>query len=69
MYRFIRPKTKVELEEYYKLRWLLLRSPLGGKRGTEIDELERSSFHRAIIDNQNHITSLRDEKIIKKFEV
>ena len=49
MFKVITPKAKKEIEEYYKLRWSLLRRPLGGKRGSEIDKLERTSFHRAIV--------------------
>jgi len=53
MFKVITPRGKIEIEEYYKLRWALLRRPLGGKRGSEIDELESSSFHRAIVkDNK-----------------
>ena len=49
MFEVITPKTKTEIEQYYRLRWLLLRRPLGGRRGSEIDELEKTSFHRAIV--------------------
>ena len=37
MFEVITPKTKTEIEQYYRLRWLLLRRPLGGRRGSEID--------------------------------
>ena len=52
MFKVITPKAKKEIEEYYKLRWSLLRRPLGGKRGSEIDKLERTSFHRAIVKDK-----------------
>ena len=51
MLKIITPTTKLQIEEYYKLRWSLLRRPWGGKRGSEIDELEEKSFHKAIIIN------------------
>ena len=41
--------------QYLNLRWSLLRKPLGGARGTEIDSLESESFHRAIFDDNNNI--------------
>ena len=50
MYSIFEPKTSSDFEEYFKLRWLLLRRPLGGKRGSEIDDLEKKSFHAAIKD-------------------
>ena len=55
MYKIIDPVQKILFEEYLYLRWLLLRRPLGGKRGTEIDTLESKSFHRAIIDKRDNI--------------
>ena len=42
-----------ELNEYYNIRWKILRQPLGLKKGTEKDDLEDKSIHRvAKIDNQ-----------------
>tara|TARA_B100001964_G_C14074335_1_gene527303 strand:- start:351 stop:791 length:441 start_codon:yes stop_codon:yes gene_type:complete len=55
MYKIIDPTKESLFEEYLYLRWLLLRRPLGGKRGTEIDDLENKSFHRAIVDQENNI--------------
>ena len=55
MCKIINPKDSLVFKEYLHLRWLLLRRPLGGKRGTEIDSLEDQSFHRAIIDENNNI--------------
>ena len=51
MYTIFEPKTDNDFEEYFKLRWILLRRPLGGKRGSEIDSFEKKSFHRAIKNN------------------
>ena len=55
MNKIIDPVNEFLFEEYLYLRWLLLRRPLGGKRGSEIDDLEDSSFHRAIVDNKKNI--------------
>ena len=55
MFEIITPRTKSQIEEYYKLRWALLRRPWGGKRGSEIDELEDISFHKAILSNNKII--------------
>ena len=55
MYKVIDPIEELLFEEYLYLRWLLLRRPLGGKRGTETDHLENNSFHRAIMDQENNI--------------
>ena len=44
----ISPQSKEELNEYYQLRWELLRKPLGFEQGSEKDDLENVSTHRAI---------------------
>ena len=49
MLSIITPTTSAEMEEYYNLRWSLLRRPWGGKRGSELDDLESVSFHRAAL--------------------
>lgn len=53
MYKIFDPIETGEFEEYLRLRWLLLRRPLGGKRGSEIDALEEKSFHAALKDGNN----------------
>jgi len=55
MYSIFEPKKFDDLEEYFKLRWLLLRRPLGGKRGSEVDDLEKKSFHAAIRNKNKKI--------------
>ena len=45
--------TSDEMNEYYHLRWKILRQPLGLEEGTEKDDLEEQSIHRVVkIDNQ-----------------
>ncbi len=34
-------------DEYYGLRWLVLRKPWGQPKGSEKDEMEKDSIHRA----------------------
>ncbi|PTQ88251.1 GNAT family N-acetyltransferase [Agitococcus lubricus] len=41
------PYTPAEWQQYYYLRWLILRAPLGQSLGTEQDELEDSAWHLA----------------------
>lgn len=44
------PETTEEFEQYYQLRWQVLRQPWGKTLGSEQDELEQQSVHRMIID-------------------
>lgn len=39
------PKTRKQLDNYYALRWKLLRKPLNRPRGSEKDEHENESIH------------------------
>lgn len=49
------PTLTTEFDEYYKLRWQLLRAPWNQPKGSEKDELEENAIHRIAI---------KDEKII-----
>tara|TARA_Y100000768_G_scaffold385830_1_gene372816 strand:- start:1793 stop:2227 length:435 start_codon:yes stop_codon:yes gene_type:complete len=49
------PKTLKEWEDYYNLRWEILRSPLNLGKGSEKDDLEDSAIHRAIFENEKVI--------------
>ena len=45
--------TLDEMNEYYHIRWKILRKPLDLQKGTEKDDLENKSIHRVVkIDNQ-----------------
>jgi len=47
------PETEEELQQYYHLRWQLLRAPWGEPEGSEKDALEQQSHHFiAVSDNQ-----------------
>lgn len=50
------PRTFAQLEEYYRLRWRVLREPLGYGRGAEKDELDHAAFHVTVRD--------RDERLL-----
>jgi ribosomal protein S18 acetylase RimI-like enzyme len=39
------PKTEKEMQDYYDLRWRVLRSPHDQPRGSEKDDLEEISIH------------------------
>ena len=58
------PKTALEFEQYYQLRWQVLRQPWGQGLGSERDSLEQESFHRIIIDENNQVLAVgRLEKL------
>ena len=46
--QIINPQSIEDLNVYYQLRWKILRKPLGFEEGSEKDELEDVSVHRAI---------------------
>ena len=47
----ISPKTEKEFDEYYKLRYDLLRKPWNQPVGSEKDSLEKISFHKMVVGN------------------
>ncbi len=49
------PKTKVEFEQYYDLRWRILRKPWNQPSGSEKDEKENESIHIMVIHNDKVI--------------
>lgn len=52
------PKTALEFDQYYQLRWQVLRQPWGQVLGSERDCLEKESFHRMIIDENNQVLAV-----------
>jgi thioesterase domain-containing protein len=52
------PKNQQEFDQYYFLRWKILREPLQQKLGSEKDELESQSIHRAIFDNSGNVIAI-----------
>jgi ribosomal protein S18 acetylase RimI-like enzyme len=51
----IEPKTKVEFEQYYDLRWRILRQPWNQPHGSEKDEKENESIHIIVVHNDQAI--------------
>ena len=50
------PRNSSEFDEYYNLRWEILRKPLGQKINSIKDELENKSYHLvALLDDENII--------------
>ncbi|MCD6176534.1 MAG: GNAT family N-acetyltransferase [Candidatus Cloacimonetes bacterium] len=48
-----KPETKQEFEQYYNLRWQILRQPWSQLKGSEQDEMDKNSTHfMAVIDNK-----------------
>ena len=41
----MQPKTRSQVQDYYNLRWQLLRKPHGQPKGSEKDDLEELSIH------------------------
>ena len=66
MYTIFEPNNKKDFERYLILRWRLLRWPWGGKRGSETDNFEDISFHRAAKDNKNNIIGIGRIHFINK---
>lgn len=44
------PETPEEIEQYFEMRWRILRAPWGEPKGSEIDDMEDQSFHIMVTD-------------------
>ena len=51
--KIIEPNSSAEFEQYYNLRYEVLRRPWLQPKGSEKDDGEKSSIHRMIIDESN----------------
>ena len=51
--KIIEPNTSAEFEQYYNLRYEVLRKPWLQPKGSEKDDGDKSSIHRMIIDESN----------------
>lgn len=49
------PRTPKEMEEYFDLRWRILRAPWGWPRGSEKDELEATAHHVTVRSAQGQL--------------
>ncbi|NQY62532.1 MAG: YiiD C-terminal domain-containing protein [Alteromonadaceae bacterium] len=52
------PKNKKEFQNYYQLRWKVLRKEWRQEPGSEQDELEDQSFHRMIVDENESVLAI-----------
>lgn len=52
------PISQQEFDQYYHLRWTILRKPSQQKQGSEKDDLEKQAIHRAIFDNKGNIIAV-----------
>lgn len=46
------PQTEEEFEDYFRLRWEVLRKPWGHERGTERGDDEEGAFHLVAIEGE-----------------
>ena len=51
--KIIEPNSSAEFEQYYNLRYEVLRKPWHQPKGSEKDDGDKSSIHRMIIDESN----------------
>ncbi|MDH5387456.1 MAG: GNAT family N-acetyltransferase [Gammaproteobacteria bacterium] len=52
------PRSEKEFEDYYELRWRILRDPWQQPKGSEKDELENESFHVMACDENNNVAGV-----------
>jgi ribosomal protein S18 acetylase RimI-like enzyme len=50
----IEPRTSAEFEQYYLLRWEVLRRPWNKPRGSELDEQEDQCIHALLKADEGH---------------
>ena len=55
IYRIVSPSTTSDFDEYYKLRWELLRQQWNQPIGSEKDELESQSIHYSVRSNDDDL--------------
>ena len=58
MYQIVAPQTEKEWEEYYEVRWQVLRAPLQQPRGSEKDEYEQHAWHRMVKDETGNVVGV-----------
>jgi len=52
------PKNPKEFEQYYHLRWEILRKPFLQAKGSEKDDLDSQAIHRAIFDEHGNVIAV-----------
>lgn len=58
MYQVVAPMSDKDWEQYYEVRWQVLRAPLQQPRGSEKDEYEQHAWHRMVIDEQGRVVGV-----------
>jgi predicted GNAT family N-acyltransferase len=69
--RIIEPASPCDFQQYYELRWKILRAPWNQPRGSERDSRDADSSHLMMIDNRDvavavarlHFNSIREAQI------
>ena len=49
------PKSDIDFEKYYELRWRILRKPWGQPKGSEVNDRDGDAFHILVV---------KDDKVI-----
>jgi thioesterase domain-containing protein len=52
------PETAQEWQQYYQLRWQILRAPWQQPKGSEQDDLEAQAFHQMLITAEGEIVAV-----------
>ena len=69
--KIIEPATAAEFDQYYDLRWKILRAPWNQPRGSERDADDENSTHLMVMDDNNrllgvgrlHFNNIREAQI------
>ena len=56
--KVIEPLTPEDYQHYYHLRWKVLRAPWNQPRGSEQDDMEKSSHHLMVVDNNHDVIAV-----------
>ncbi|MBQ4878410.1 GNAT family N-acetyltransferase/hotdog fold thioesterase [Pseudoalteromonas luteoviolacea] len=58
MFPVISPQSSQDWQDYYQLRWQVLRAPWDQPRGSEQDDLEQDAEHRYIKNNEGEVLAV-----------
>jgi len=54
----VEPSTAEQFEQYYDLRWRILRAPWKQPRGSEKDIMEEDSYHLMMVDSDDKVLAV-----------
>ncbi len=57
-FKLIEPKTIIELEKYYQIRWEVLRKQWNRPKGSEKDEGEENAIHAMIVNEKEEVIAV-----------